>query len=335
MSEDYQNLIPPYPRVRLTTLPSPLERAARLEDALRSEGSPAVPRIYLKRDDLLTLGLGGNKIRNLEFSIARALAEGATDVITSGRQQSNHCRLTAAACARTGLTAHLVFSGDRPAALTGNLLLDELLGAKMYFSGSADRAVRAQWLDLVRYGVEAFERRPHVIPVGGSDARGALGHVLAAGELLDQLRALHVEPAAIALATATGGTQAGMLAGLRKLGAAIPIIAFAVAKSGDELRAHVQRLSVEVAAEIDIPPPATADILIDGSMLGGGYGVPTPEASAAATLLARSEGLFVDPVYTAKGLAGLLSLIRSGRFTPDDDVVFIHTGGAPALFAAH
>lgn len=333
VSEDYQNLIPPYPRVHLTTLPSPLERAARLEDALRSEGSASVPRIYLKRDDLLSLALGGNKIRNLEFSIARALDESATDIITSGRQQSNHCRLTAAACARTGLTTHLVFSGDRPSVLTGNLLLDELLGAKMYFCGSSDRAVRTKWTDLIAYGVDTFELRTHTIPVGGSDARGALGHVLAAAELLDQLRALDEQPAAIVLATATGGTQAGMLAGLRKLGATIPILAFAVAKSPDELRSDVQRLAAEVAAEINIPPPLSGDIFIDASMLGEGYGVPTPAAAAAAAMLARTEGLFVDPVYTAKGLAGLLSLVRAARFTAEDSVVFIHTGGAPALFA--
>lgn len=334
MSEAYQNLIPPYPRVYLTTLPSPLERATRLEDALRDEGAKSVPRIYLKRDDLLSLGLGGNKIRNLEFSIAGALDAGATDVITSGRQQSNHCRLTAAACARTGLGAHLVFSGDRPAALTGNLLLDELLGAKTYFCGSADRSVRAKWTDVITFGIQSFGRRPHVIPVGGSDARGALGHVLAAAELLDQLKTLGERPAAIVLATATGGTQAGMLAGLAKLRAAVPTCGYAVAKSADELRADVLRLAINVVADIGGPPVDPSVVHLDGAMLGEGYGHPTFESEAAIRLLARTEGVFADPVYTGKALAGLITLIRDGRFGSDEAVVFIHTGGTPALFAA-
>src|SRR5205823_10505904 len=135
----------PYPRIRLTTLPSPLERAHRLEDALREQGTRAVPRIYLKRDDLLSLGLGGNKIRNLEFSIGRARDEGATDIVTSGRQQSNHCRLTAAAWARAGLGGHLVFTGGRPSAPRGKLLLDDLPGAENHFCGSEKRRVGGEW----------------------------------------------------------------------------------------------------------------------------------------------------------------------------------------------
>ncbi len=332
MTEDYQKLIPPYPRVRLATLPSPIERASRLEAALRTE-SAAVPRIYLKRDDVLSLGFGGNKIRNLEFSIARALDEGATDIVTSGRLQSNHCRLTAAACARSGLRAHLVFSGARPASATGNLLLDELLGARAYFAGSDDREARRKWVDLVAFGLENFGRRAHIIPVGGSDARGALGHVLAAAELLDQMAAMDERLSAVVLATATGGTQAGMLAGFAKLGAAVPIHAFAVAKSAEELRAGVSRLVREVTSDIGCPPPSQESILIDGSALGSGYGARTTESQDAIELLARSEGVFADPVYTGKALAGLLALIRAGQFSPDDAVVFIHTGGASALFA--
>jgi D-cysteine desulfhydrase len=333
VSEDYQNLIPHYPRVRLTTLPSPVERALRLEAALGDGRAPSVPRIYLKRDDLLSLGLGGNKIRNLEFSIAGALDEGATDVVTSGRQQSNHCRLTAAACARTGLVAHLMLNGDRPSALTGNLLLDDLLGAKVYFCGSSERSVREKWAGLVTYGLESFDRRPHVIPVGGSDARGALGHVLATAELLDQLSALGEQPAAIVLATATGGTQAGMLAGLARLGAAVPVYGYAVAKAGEELRSDVLRIANAVAADIGVGSIEASSVCVDDSQLGAGYGVPTDGAQAAIALLARKEGVFADPVYTGKALAGLIALIREERFGTNDVVVFIHTGGAPALFA--
>jgi 1-aminocyclopropane-1-carboxylate deaminase/D-cysteine desulfhydrase-like pyridoxal-dependent ACC family enzyme len=333
VTEEYQTIIPPYPRERLATLPAPLERAARLEQALREEGLMVVPRIYLKRDDLLSLGMGGNKIRNLEFSIGQALADGASDVVTAGRQQSNHCRLTAAACARAGLRVHLVLNGKRPSRLTGNLLLNDLLGAKMYFIGSDSRELRQTWLDVFAGTMPQFGRMPYVIPVGGSDARGALGHVLAAGELLQQCERLGIAPTAIVLASATGGTQAGLIAGLRKLGSSAAVYGFAVAKPEVELREIVERLAREVAEDIGGPGVLPADLIVDDSMLGGGYGVPSAAGDAAMRLLARSEGVFADPVYTGKALAGLLELVRRGRFREDDVVVFVHTGGGPALFA--
>ena len=149
MTQAYQNLVPPHPRFVLTTIPSPLERAERLEAALRDEGTARVPAIYFKRDDLLSLGMGGNKTRNLEFQIGQALAEGATDVVTAGRQQSNHCRLTAAACARAGLRAHLIVNGVAPEVETGNLLLTRLFGGRIYFTTSEARSWRASWMDAV------------------------------------------------------------------------------------------------------------------------------------------------------------------------------------------
>jgi 1-aminocyclopropane-1-carboxylate deaminase/D-cysteine desulfhydrase-like pyridoxal-dependent ACC family enzyme len=326
------DLIPSHPRLRLATLPTPLERARGLEEALRHD-APAVPRIYLKRDDLLSLGMGGNKIRNLEFSIAQALDQGATDVVTAGRQQSNHCRLAAAACARAGLRAHLVFTGARPGVLTGNLLLDDLLGASMRFTGSDDRTARSNLLNDVAREISARGGTPFVIPVGGSDAHGALGQVLAAAEVVEQMRAAGEPRFDVVLATATGGTQAGLLAGFRKLGEAVGLRGFAVAHPAEELAPTVLRLANEVAREIAIAEFVAADVVVDGSMLGGGYGAPTPEAEDASTLLARSEGIFVDPVYTAKGLAGLVRDLRAGRYVGADAIVFIHTGGLPALFA--
>ncbi len=332
-AEDHQTAIARLPRVSLTSLPSPLERAAGLERALRSEGCATVPRIYLKRDDLLSLGLGGNKIRNLEFSIGEALAQGATDIITAGRVQSNHCRLTAAACARVGLRAHLVFAGDRPPEHSGNALLDELFGARMYYTGNDDRELRASWINMLTAGMEMIERRPYVIPVGGSNALGALGHVLAMSELYDQCRAIDIKPEAIVLATATGGTQAGMLVGAAALGIDVEIHGYAVAKSADDLTDIVRAIAHEVASMIGRPPIDAKRILIDGSMLGDGYGIASAAGDEAVRLLARSEGVVADPVYTGKGLAGLIALLRSGRFTDDQCVVFLHTGGAPALFA--
>ncbi|HEY8171918.1 MAG TPA: pyridoxal-phosphate dependent enzyme, partial [Dehalococcoidia bacterium] len=196
------DFIPEHPRFRLTALPSPLERAERLEGALGGDAT-SVPRIYLKRDDLLSLAMGGNKIRNLEFVIGAALAAGTTDVITAGRQQSNHCRLTAAACVRAGLQAHLVLSGARPARFTGNLLLDDLFGAAIHFTGSDDREARAATIAQTAQRLSADGRRPFLIPVGGSDAVGALGHVLAAREIVQQCDSMGERPTAIVLATAT------------------------------------------------------------------------------------------------------------------------------------
>lgn len=331
VAADYQTFAQDRPRFRLATYPTPLDRAPRLEEALREEGA-IVPRIYLKRDDLLSLALGGNKVRNLEFSLGHALAEGATDVITSGRLQSNQCRLTAAACARAGLIAHLVFSGPEPRVATANQLLCRLLGARMYYAGSDDRAVREEYVRGAAMMLEGLGRHPYVIPVGGSDARGALGHALLAAELAQQCDAIAVRPVATVLATATGGTQAGLVAGLRKLRLDMPVVGFVVARSVADLQPHIIALSCDVAAAIggDV---SERDVRLDGSMLGGGYGVPTAEARAAIALLAIREGVLADPVYTGKALAGLLSMIRGGRFSPDDAVVFIHTGGAPALFA--
>ena len=333
MTPAYQTFDAPYPRFPLTALPSPLDRAERLEAALRTEGGALVPRVYLKRDDLLSLGLGGNKIRNLEFLIAHALEEAATDVVTAGRLQSNHCRLTAAACARTGLRAHLVFTGGRPSARSGNFLLDELFGAKVYFTGSDDRASRAPWIEMLMGATPEFGRRPYLIPVGGSDARGAVGHALAAQELALQCELRGVRLTAIVLATATGGTQAGMLAGIKKLGLDTRVHGFAVAKSAAELSAEVLLIAEGVCEAIGAASPTAAEVMLDDSYLGGGYGVPSVDAQAAIELLARTEGVLADPVYTGKALAGLVGMVRAGAFSADESVVFIHTGGAPALFA--
>ena len=329
----YQTLEAPYPRFALTVLPSPLDRAERLEAVLRAEGCARVPRIYLKRDDLLSLALGGNKIRNLEFLIAHALEQGATDVITAGRVQSNHCRLTSAACARAGLRVHVIFTGARPDIATGNYLLDDLFGARTYFTGSDDRASRAAWIGLLMESLPDFGRRPYLIPVGGSDARGAVGHALAAQELALQFEVIGEPLTTIVFATATGGTQAGMLAGLRKIGSDARIRAFAVAKAADDLAIDVLAIANEVAVAISGPSVTAAEVLVDGAFLGAGYGIPSRAGAAASETLARAEGVLADPVYTGKGFAGFLALVRAGTFSPDEAVVFIHTGGAPALFA--
>ena len=302
------------------------------EEALRIGGARP-PRIYIKRDDLLSLALGGNKIRNLEFSLGAAIEGSATDVITMGRAQSNHCRLTAAACARAGLRAHLVMSGERPPVARGNLLLSELLGASVHFTGTDDRAVRELTAARIAQDIVSRGDRPLVLPVGGSDARGAVGHVVAALEIARQCDEIGEQPAAIVLATATGGTQAGLVAGLRKLDSGAAVHGFSVHRPAHEATSDVRRLATDVAALIGAGRIDENAIFMDDSPLGAGYGVPSAAGQAAITLLARTEGLAADPVYTGKALAGLLAMIHEGRFAEASAVVFIHTGGTPALFA--
>jgi 1-aminocyclopropane-1-carboxylate deaminase/D-cysteine desulfhydrase-like pyridoxal-dependent ACC family enzyme len=321
---------PAFPRFPLATLPTPLDRAEGFERALRERGMASVPRIYLKRDDLLSLAMGGNKVRNLEFSIGQAIAEGATDVVTAGRAQSNHCRLTAAACAKAGMRAHLVMLGDEPATLEGNLLLDRLFGARTYFAGH-DRAARERVVRDVAAAIERDDGRPFVIPVGGADARGAVGHALNALEIAAQCGAMGERPEAIVLATTTGGTQAGLLAGFAKLGAALKVIGFAVTEA--DLQTVVQRIACEAAELIGAPPSALGEVIVDRSQVGAGYGIPSKAGAAAIELMARSEGIVLDPVYTGKALAGLIECVRAGMFGTDASVVFLHTGGTPALFA--
>jgi 1-aminocyclopropane-1-carboxylate deaminase/D-cysteine desulfhydrase-like pyridoxal-dependent ACC family enzyme len=303
-----------------------------LEQRLRRDGLRP-PRILVKRDDLLGLALGGNKIRNLEFSIGEALARGATDVISVGRAQSNHCRLTAAACAKAGLRAHIVMSGMRPVSATGNLLLSELFGARIQFTGSDDRAVREGMALALKEEIEARAGRVHMLPAGGSDAIGAIGHAVAALELLTQLRAVGAA-VTIVFATATGGTQAGLLAGFQRCAADdVSVLAFSVQRAAEEASKIVFDLAQEAAKRIGAGEVARSKVAVDDSQLGAGYGVPTDAGREALALLARTEGLLLDQVYTAKAFAGLLQGVREGRWSAGDTLVFVHTGGTPGLFA--
>ncbi len=329
---DETNLVRDLPRLRLTALPTPLDRAERLEEAL-SAADARPPRIYIKRDDLLSLALGGNKVRNLEFSLGAAIADGATDVVTMGRAQSNHCRLTAAACARTGLRAHLVMSGGRTAVARGNLLLSELLGAAVHFTGTEERLARDAAAERICEEIVSRGGKPVILPVGGSDPRGAVGHAVAAVEIAHQCDEIGENPDALVLATATGGTQAGLVTGFRALHYPVAVHGFSVHKPGKEASRDVRRLAQEVAALIGAGTLDGDAIRVDDSELGPGYGAPSDGGQAAVTLLARAEGLVADPVYTGKALAGLIAMISNGRLVESSSVVFIHTGGTPALFA--
>ena len=315
------------PRFALLDGPSPLAPLRRFSSALGGG-----VEVWIKREDLLPLAFGGNKLRNLEFLVGAALAEGADTLVTSGRRWSNHCRLTAAAGAKAGLDVHLVLTGPPPApgAEGPNQALDGLLGATVHFTAAEDRSERATLVGQVGADLRAQGRRPFVMDVGGTGATGAAGQVLAGLELAEQLSSRGIGEVTVVLPTATGGTQAGVVAGL--ILAAPPtraVVGVAVASPAAEIASTVQRLVSEIAPLIGVGVPSSA-IVVDGDHLGEGYGRPTEAATEATRLLARSEGILVDPIYTAKALAGLVARVRDGRL--GGPVVFWHAGGTPGLF---
>jgi 1-aminocyclopropane-1-carboxylate deaminase/D-cysteine desulfhydrase-like pyridoxal-dependent ACC family enzyme len=312
------------PRFPLFDGPSPLHRLSRLSAALGGSAD-----VWIKREDLLPLAFGGNKLRNLEFLIGAALAEQADVVVTSGRRWSNHCRLTAAAGARAGLAVHLVLTGPPVTPPGPNERLDRQLGAIVHVSATDARADREALVEDVVSSLRNADHRPYLIPVGGSGAVGAAGQVLAGLELGAQARSLGISPDAVILPSATGGTQAGVLVGLRLGGLATRVAGIAVASPPAELVPVIERLleGLEPLTGLRMEP---AEIDLDGAFLGPAYGVPTQAAAEAAELLAQTEGILVDPIYTAKALAGLVAGVRSGRLT--GMVVFWHAGGTPGLF---
>jgi D-cysteine desulfhydrase len=314
-----------FPRFPLLDGPSPLARLARLEATLGSRAE-----LWIKREDLLPLAFGGNKLRNLEYLVGAALADGADTLVTSGRRWSNHARLTAAAGARAGLDVHLVLSGPPTDPVNPGTRLDELLGATVHQARTADRAERAALVDGVVADLRAAGRRPALVAVGGSGVTGAIGQVLAAFELADQAATLSFEPDDVVVPSATGGTQAGLVVGLRTAGLETVVHGIAVTPPA-EVRSAVARLVGELGAVDGLTAASDADVRVDGEQLGAGYGIPTPAADEATRLLARSEGILVDPIYTAKALAGLIAGVRAGTFD-GRRVVFWHAGGTPGLF---
>ena len=326
------------PRFPLATLPTPLQEARRLRAALGGDGR--CPRILIKRDDLTGLAFGGNKGRKLEFIIAEALRQGAATVITTGAAQSNHARMTAAAARLAGLDCALVLTSptDHP-ALTGNLLLDRLLGADVHVVPASDDprlpfGHEAAKVDELVETLTARGRRPYVIPVGGSSAFGALGYVVAAMELAGQLLDAGINADYLYFPSGSRGTQAGLTLGARALNATYRLRGIAVSGGEAEKVVRGSRVANEAAVLLGIDlHVGEADVTTDQGYIGAAYGVPTPACLDAIVLLAHTEGLFLDPVYSGKAMAGLLDHIRTGRISPSETVVFLHTGGTPALFA--
>ncbi|WP_420348500.1 D-cysteine desulfhydrase [Pelagibius sp.] len=330
LGEDMQDRLAAQPRITLAHLPTPLERLERLSAALGG------PKILVKRDDCTGLGLGGNKTRKLEFLMAQARGQGADTVITTGGIQSNHVRQTAAAAARLGLACELVLTrvvpwGAPDYELSGNIQLDRLFGANVHLhDGGTDRVAAMESLaeSLRRTG-----RKPYLIPTGGSNAVGALGYVAAAIELASQLAEAGETVAAVVHACSSGGTQAGLTAGLAALAPDVRVIGIDVDANPDAVAAEVRRLAGEVWSQLALPGSfPDAKVILQPGHAGAAYGLPTDEMREAVLRTARLEGLLLDPVYSGKAMAGLIGLIQAGGFGADETVVFLHTGGMPALF---
>lgn len=314
------------PRVRLARLPTPLHRAERFSAEVGAE-------VWLKRDDLTGVALGGNKIRKLEFLLGEAREAGADCLITVGAAQSNHARTVAAGAAMSGLPCHLILGGDRPAAPTGNVLLDSLLGAELHFAGVTAWDELELLAEELRATLTARGHRPYVMPAGGSTAVGALGFVAAYLELLEQTAAEGVEPALIVHAAASGGTQAGLHAAHQLLspGQKGPAVSgVPVADPADELADEVAGLAGGVAELLGGPPDVARPSVIDG-FRGDAYGVSTPGGEEALRLMLRTQGVLTDPVYTAKALHAVV--MRAADLAAGRPIVFWHTGGAPAVFS--
>lgn len=320
-----------FPRVRLTQAPTPIEFLPRLTDYLGG------PSIYIKRDDNTGLATGGNKTRKLEFLIGEALAQGATRIVTQGATQSNHVRQTIAAANRHGLptTALLeerVADAHADYYANGNILLDRLLGATIETRpGGTDMNTELQ---VVGERLRAEGEKPYLIPGGGSNAVGALGYVVAAEEIVWQSNESGITFDQVIHATGSTGTQAGLVAGLQGLNSHIPVLGISVRAAREKQEENVLRLARETWALLGIrgvlPDEA---VQVSAKYVGAGYGIPTAGMIEAVELLARLEGILLDPVYSGKGFAGLIDLVRQGHFQKGQNILFVHTGGSAGLFA--
>lgn len=316
------------PRERLGLLPTALTQAPQLAARI------GLPSLWVKHDELIGFGFGGNKVRALELLLGDALSQGADTLVTGAGVQSNHVRATAAAAAYAGMQCCALYWGNEPAAVQGNFKLVRLLGAQTRFTGSPDRAHVDTAIAQASVELRGAGRRPYAIPRGGACALGVLGHVLAVRELHQQCLALGWQPETIVLATGSGGTLAGWLLGCALLGLPWRVEGITVSRPADEARARVVQLAGEAAALLALPPQLqAADVVVHDGFIGEGYGIATAAGRAAILLAAHSQGLFLDPTYTGKAFAGLMALTASGQFQGRGPTVFLHTGGEPALFA--
>ena len=327
-------LLDAVPRVHLAQLPTPLEPMDRMRNELSAKA-----RLFVKRDDLTGLAFGGNKARKLEFVVAAALAQGSDVLITTGGLQSNHVRQTAAAAAKYGLSCHAVVNNplEKPPVgyfTSGNLLVDDLLGATVHVVANSEHAM-ADKVDALTASLRNRGRKPFVVPLGASDEIGSLGYVACARELLQQCDAQGLKPSTLVLCTGSGGTQAGLLAGLWLAGVDMRVVGIASSKGIETKREKICGISSRLLAQLgqkDLTQ-LKLNIEIHDNYVGEGYAVQTADGSAAIRLAARTEALILDPVYTGKAMAGMIDMLLRDEFDEDGDVIFLHTGGATALFA--
>jgi L-cysteate sulfo-lyase len=325
-------------RVLLATLPTPLQEATRLRDALG--GASRCPRLFIKRDDLTGLAGGGNKARKLEYLVGDAERAGATTLITTGAVQSNHARMTAGAARMAGMSAELVLTAHHADPDDeGNLLLDRLFGARVHFVPSVDPMLAVgldeEKVKAVEADVRAGGGTPYVIPVGGSSGIGAIGYVAGTLELCTQLDTLGVAPSRLYFASGSRGTQAGLALGKHLCRATYQVRGIAVSAGEPEKVERARRVVGEASARLGLTAAVDArDFTTDQDFIGDGYGLPTPAAIEAMILVARTEALVLDPTYTAKAMAALIEHVRSGAIPASESIVFLHTGGSPAIFSA-
>ncbi len=321
-----------YARVPLAQYPTPLEFLPRLSAQLGR-------RVFVKRDDEIGPAMGGNKTRKLEYLLAEAIERGDKKLVTFGGLQSNHARITAAAARRVGLQPHLFYFHRRPRKFTGNLLLNEIMGARMHFvpfgGGSTGGMTLETTIRLVRWLARLRVGPHYFIPVGGHSWRGCLGYVRAAAEIHEQAKTLGVEDAWLVVAVGSGGTLAGLLAGLTLLNSPLRLLGIDVGKLWQTFATSIAAMASELCSRLGQERTFSPDAvpLLEETYAGQAYAVPTAECQAAIRRMARLEGLLLDPVYTGKAFAGLLDLVEKARLGRNEPIIFLHTGGVPGLFA--
>ncbi|WP_293748101.1 D-cysteine desulfhydrase family protein [uncultured Paraglaciecola sp.] len=315
-----------FEKTSLGFFPTPLVELSRLSHFLGG------PKIFMKRDDLTGLALGGNKTRKLEYILADALKHGCDTIITAGAAQSNHCRQTAAAAAKLNLECHLLLGGDAPLKAQGNLLLDHLFACHIHWTGSNRKGE-----DIARIfsQLQAEGKKPYIVPYGGSNELGALSFIDAVAELEQQNTG--AEFSHVIFASSSGGTHAGLILGKQIYNKTFELIGINIdkeANSAMQFDQQITQLVNNTANIIDLNYTFSKDqLILNSDYVGKGYGIVGPQENEAITLTAKLEGILLDPVYTARAMSGLIHFVRSGKFEKNDKVLFWHTGGAPSLFA--
>ena len=326
---DWSSRLDALPRLTLLAQPTPLICAERLSAAFGG------PRLWFKRDDLVPAAFGGNKVRSLDIVVADALRQGADTLVTGAGPLSNHVRASAGVAALTGMRCVAVYWGSPPPRVEGNHRLTRMLGADIRFTGDSDRASVDRALETTAAEMLGRGGRPYVIPRGGACALATLAHVLAVRETLAQCADLRFAPRIIVMAVGGGATFAGWLLGSALFGASWRIEGITVSRPAQEALIRARNLATEAAAIIDCPSDLDGvEFFIHDGFIGDGYGLPSPEGGDATLMIARSEGVFLDPVYTGKAMAGCRKLLSQWQYEGASAILFLHTGGAPTLFTS-